>query len=101
VQAVQTFYQFVSAHDFTDATALWSPTMQASYDPNTYINQRFNKTQQISAQSANVVSETSGQATVAVRLVEISDGGSQRTITGSWQVVKIGGSWYLNAPDLH
>jgi hypothetical protein len=101
VQAVQTFYQLVSQHDFADATHLWSPSMQASWDPTQFINQRFANTQYISAQTADLVSQTSDRASVAVTVLERSNDGTQRTFIGSWQLVRIGSSWLLNWPNLH
>jgi hypothetical protein len=97
--AVARFYALVSAHDFADASQMWSPSMQSRYPPQTYIYQRFAGTTSIRATQDALVSESGDGATVAVTVVETTTSGS-RTWVGSWQLVKLNGVWLLDQPNL-
>jgi uncharacterized RDD family membrane protein YckC len=97
--AVARFYALVTAHDFADARQTWSPSMQSRYPAQIYINQRFAATTSIRATQDALVSESGDRATVAVTVVETTASGT-RTWVGSWQLVKLNGTWLLDQPNL-
>jgi hypothetical protein len=98
---VLAFYDGAAGHRFDEAAALWSPRMQAAYPPAQFINGRFSQTQRIAVDRADVVSsdDAAGRATVAVEVVEVADGATQRW-RGTWQVVRGPDGWLLDQPNL-
>jgi hypothetical protein len=97
--AVADFYARVAERDYTGAAALWSPHMQAVFPPRQNIDERFSQTRWLSLQRAEVIAQTSGDATVAVDLVENTAVGT-RNWTGTWYLVRGADSWLLDQPDL-
>ena len=98
---VADFYNRVAQHDFASAAQLWSPRMQATFPPRENIDERFSQTQSVSLRRADVVSQdpSSGQATVAVDLVE-STGGASHHWVGTWYLVRGQNGWLLDQPQL-
>jgi serine/threonine protein kinase len=99
--AVTAFYGAVEDHDWDTATALWSASMQRRYPPEEWLIGRFSRTTRIDIirirQTA--LNTARGTATVAITLVEHrSDRASPQTIAGSWDLVRVDGSWLLNNP---
>jgi hypothetical protein len=98
-QAVQLFYQYVQAHDFGDARNLWSASMQANYPPDYYINQRFANTNSFAIHQLRLVSQSGNYASVYIDITEYKSGATYHWY-GTWDLVKSGSGWVLNAPHL-
>lgn len=98
--AILTFYQLVSNHQFDQARQLWSAHMQATWDPYQNINLRFGDTQTMEVLRNSLVSRSDGRATVDVSLIEVKQNSSTIPITGSWQLVRGPNGWLLDQPDL-
>jgi hypothetical protein len=100
-QAVASFYQLVSQQQFDLARQLWTARMQAAYPPAENIRRRFAQTEQINLRRADIVTldEAGGRATVAVDLVEVTSSATRRYV-GTWQLVRVGGGWLLDQPNL-
>jgi serine/threonine protein kinase len=95
------FYTLVGEHRFADARALWSPSLQSTYAPSVYIDQRFAPTQSITVQRAAASPPSGGTDTVEVSLTEVvGPPGQVRHYSGSWQLVNSGSGWLLNWPNL-
>jgi serine/threonine protein kinase len=97
-QSVLSFYADVSSHDFADAALLWTPSLRSRYPPPTYINDRFAATTGIDVERWSLVRDTADRATVRVTLLEHLQGGASRTLVGSWDLVRVGGTWVLDNP---
>jgi hypothetical protein len=95
---VAQYYELVMARNFDQAVALWDGDLRASLPPAQYPQQRFADTTQLVVNSAQIVSQDSSTATVAVDLTEVT-GGVQHHWVGTWRVVKTGGAWLLDTPD--
>lgn len=100
-QAILAFYHAVALHQWSAATALWTPSMQQRYPPDEYIVARFTPTTQITIRNLGTLSSdpAAGRATVGVTVIE------QRTLppnplvsTGSWDLVAVDGRWLLDQP---
>lgn len=96
------FYAVVSEHYFGRAASFWTDHMRAEYPPPSAIDQRFAGTSSITVRDARVVSldNASGNATVAVDVIEQTGAGTTRWV-GAWQVVLGPNGWLLDQPDLH
>jgi len=97
---IVSFYQFISGHDYTSASGLWSDRMRAAYPPQTNIWGRFDATSSIVARSASVTSASPGSAAVSVDLIETLRNGSVRHWVGTWYLVRSGSGWLLDEPGL-
>jgi hypothetical protein len=98
--AVGGFYSAVANHQFSAAASYWSANMQANWSPPVYIDQRFQPTQSMRLNSANVVSTDGDTATVSIDLIEVYSG-STRHWVGTWRLVRgPNGTWLLDAPNL-
>jgi hypothetical protein len=101
VQTVEEFYRRISNHEFDAAAELWTPDMRRRFPPAGNINQRFDQTRSIRVESARLIdsSSASGQATVAVELLETrgTPSASQR-LSGTWTLVRVESGWLLERP---
>ncbi len=103
VGAVRTFYQHVAKHEASSAEALWSPHMREAFPPQENLVRRFADTTAIDVRDARLVSldESAGTAVVEVDLVEtVGSPGGQRHYQGTWRLVRSGGQWLLDQPNL-
>jgi limonene-1,2-epoxide hydrolase len=100
-QQVVRFYDAVGAHDFSRAASLWSASMRQRYPPSTYINGRFSNTTGFDIRRAQLTSRSGDRATVAVDIVEHrSTSPTTERWVGSWSLVRSGGTWLLDDPNL-
>ncbi len=98
VATVVTFYGLVARHHFTEAAQLWSPSLQQAYPPAQDIDARFADTVGI-AYRLGPVTIGGSSATVRIDLVETRTvSPTRRDLVGSWDLVKLDGRWYMNAP---
>jgi hypothetical protein len=97
-QAVKDFYADISSHDFVSAAQLWTPSMQSRYPPISNINGRFADTSSIVVKQWSVASITGNRATVDVTLLETLQNGTTQTLVGSWDLVRVRGTWLLDNP---
>lgn len=98
---VASFYDFVEAHRFDAAAALWTDRMLAEYPQDGYIDGRFAPTTQIDLNRNEVVAlnSSAGTAVVAVDLIEYrSSGPSPRRFIGSWDLVLTDAGWRMDEP---
>jgi hypothetical protein len=98
---VASFYDFVEAHRFDAAAALWTDRMLAEYPQDGYIDGRFAPTTRIDLNRNEVVSlnSSAGTAVVAVDLIEYrSSGPSPRRFVGSWDLVLTDAGWRMDEP---
>ena len=102
--AVRSFYALVEQGQFDRAAGLWSQRMRSSYPPAENITSRFADTQAVTINRADVVQldPASGQATVAVSLVELRGPGpvTTRQYVGKWYLVRGPSGWLLDQPSL-
>ncbi|HEY7523749.1 MAG TPA: serine/threonine-protein kinase [Candidatus Limnocylindrales bacterium] len=100
-ETVLVWYDLVEAHRFAEAAQLWSPRLRAESPPDRSINRRFARTNRIDVNRSEtiVLDNQAGTAVVAVDITEYRDvGRSPIRYSGSWGLVRIDGSWYLDDP---
>jgi hypothetical protein len=99
--AVASFYDFVEAHQFDAAAALWTDRMRAEYPPDGYIDGRFAPTTAIDLNRNEVIALNSaaGTAVVAVDLIEHRTvEPTPRRFVGTWDLVRTPSGWLLDEP---
>lgn len=102
--AVIKFYTDIGYHRFAAARQLWSPALQQKDPPSIFIDQHFANTQSIWVNPVSLLhmDPVSGSALVGVRITETdAPDGTSRQYSGSWELVRQNGRWFLNQPDLH
>ena len=74
--------------------------MRMRYPPYAYIDGRFSRTTEIAINNLRLVSldQSRGRARVGVDLTEHLTTGASRTFVGSWDLVRVGTTWLLDAP---
>ena len=92
------FYSFVTNGRFDAAYALWSDRMKATYPREENLDRRFDDTAAIRIHGLELVSQDGGRAVVAIDFTETYDGGATRRFQGSWELVRAGDRWLLDAP---
>lgn len=97
--AVNRFYQAISAHRFDLAASLWTQQLREIDPPSVFIDQRYSSTDRIDVGSERVISSGNGSAVIYVDVIEVV-GGLNRRWFGTWQVVDTAAGWLLNQPDL-
>jgi serine/threonine-protein kinase len=97
-EAVTRFYTSVTDGRFDAAYALWSDRMKATYPRQENLNQRFDDTAAIQVHGLQLVSQDGGRAVVAIDFTETYEGGATRRFQGSWELVRAGDRWLLDAP---
>jgi serine/threonine-protein kinase len=100
-QAVADFYDAVASHDWDRAISRWSERMQRRYPPDEWLIGRFSRTTRIDITRLRrtALDPAAGTATVAVTIVEYRTvEPSPRTFSGTWDLVRVGGRWLLDAP---
>jgi len=104
VQAVDTFYQAVSSHHFSQAQNLWTPAMIANNPPAANLSGRFASVQSMTVVSNKILAydPASGTASVSVDLLEQDTGASGAVrYKGTWDLVKTPNGWKLDSPHLY
>jgi serine/threonine-protein kinase len=97
-EAVTRFYALVTDARFDDAYALWSDRMRSTYPRQENLDERFDATAAIDVHRIEVVSQDADHAVVAIDFTETYEGGSWRRFQGSWELVRAGDRWILDAP---
>lgn len=97
-EAVTRFYSFVTNGRFDAAYALWSDRMKATYPRQENLDRRFDDTAAIRIHGLEMVSQDGGRAVVAIDFTETYEGGATRRFRGSWELVRAGDRWLLDAP---
>jgi hypothetical protein len=72
--------------------------MKAAYPRQVNLDDRFDKTADITFSALYVARQTASSATVQANFTETYDTGSSRRFVGYWNLVRVGGSWLLDAP---
>lgn len=98
---IRTFYELVANRQYGAAAQLWSPRMRANFPPSENIDHRFDQTQSVIVQRADVVSEdpANGNAAVAVDVLESRQDGAYHWV-GTWHLVRGPSGWLLDQPQL-
>jgi hypothetical protein len=92
------FYQFVAAHQFDRATALWTPQLQATASPAQAIDARYAQIDHITVEHWEVTEQTADHATVAITVAEYNRGAATpQRFEGTWQLVHTDTGWLLDA----
>lgn len=97
-EAVTRFYSLVTDGRFDDAYALWSDRMRSTYPRQENLDDRFGATAAIEVHRLELVSQSADRAVVAIDFTETYEGGSWRRFQGSWELVRSGDRWILDAP---
>jgi serine/threonine-protein kinase len=101
-ETVVAWYELVQAHRFDEAAELWSPRLRELMTPERAINRRFARTNRIDVNRIRTIGldNGGGTATVYVEITEYRDvGRSPLHYSGSWGLIRIDGSWYLDDPN--
>ncbi len=100
--AVLGYYQFVAAHQFDRAAALWTPQLQAATPPAQAIDARYAQIDHITVEHWEVTGQTADRATVAIVVDEYTKGGSApQRYQGTWQLVHTEVGWLLDAQQMN